>query len=578
MDDRLLPDHAAAHAENVWLFSGALQGFPGLRELRDTDIAQAGFVYRIPESYQRPNYFPGSLWLEFEDPDTNVVHAPVFDDTYDRYYWVSKSIEPKYNTRARIEAGNPPFLLGVSRPGSAPPVSPAGGSSGTLVTRSYVTTWVSAYGEEGPPSNPTVVTGKIDDTWTVTLPTPDPDDLGVDRNLTLVRVYRTITSSAGVATYFLVTEQPIATASYADSAADNAISGNNQLQSFSWTKPPATLEGFCMMPNGILAAWRQNEVWFSEPYRPHAWPVEYVQMVEYDIVGLGVIGQTLVICTVGNPVAATGSTPQSMTLAKLAGFEPCLSRGSIISSPEGVYYASSSGLILVAAGQAQNIIRGIITRDRWNQLTGEGLFRAARIGTSYYGFGSVVQGGFDEAAFDTEAFSQSDFSGAQQGVFIDPYNERIGFSLLSSDTPVYGVQNDEWSGEVFVLKDGKVYYIEQEDIDFRREVGIWASKKFEAPDINNFSCIQAKFEAPEDFPLNPVRNTSAVQDLQPDQYGLIRVYADDRLVMTREFREQGEVLRIPSGFKAHFWQFKIEANVKVLSCVLASTPKELKSK
>lgn len=576
MDDRLLPDSAAAHSNNVWLYSGALQGIPKPREVFDTVLVQAGFVYRLPESYDRPAYFPGSTWLEFEDPDTSVIRAPVFGDTFDRYYWVTAGSSPQYNTRTRIEASDPAFLLGVPAPSVAPPVAAAGGVSGILVTRSYVTTWVSAYGEEGPPSPPTVKTGKTDDTYTVTLPTPDPDDLGVDRNLTHVRVYRTVTSAGGVAQYFLVVERPIATASYADNQPDTSVTGQGQLESTGWSAPPTDLKGFVMMANGIVAGWRENEVWFSEPYRPHAWPVTYVQVVEYPVVGLGVIGQTLVVCTQGNPVAISGSTPASMTLSKLAGFEPCLSRGSIISAPEGVYYASTSGIILVAAGVADNITRTLISRDRWTQLTAGTLFRAARIGTAYYGFGSVALGVFETTAFEETAFAQEDFSGAHNGVLIDPRNERVAFNHVSSATPVFGVQNDDWSGELLILKDGKVYYIDMADIDWDKEPTLWRSKKFQAPWRQNFVAMQVFFEVPDDFVLNPIRNTAAEQTLAADQYGLVRMYADDVLVMTKEFREPGEVLRPPSGFKANFWQFEIESNVKVTAAAMATSVRELR--
>jgi hypothetical protein len=68
-------------------------------------------------------------WLEFEDPDTNVIKSPVVEDQHDRYYFASPSLMPQYNTRDRIEAGLPAWLLGVPPPGCAPTASVIGGGN-----------------------------------------------------------------------------------------------------------------------------------------------------------------------------------------------------------------------------------------------------------------------------------------------------------------------------------------------------------------------------------------------------------------------------------------------------------------
>ena len=53
------------------------------------------------------------------------------------------------------------------------------------------------------------------------------------------------------------------------------------------------------------------------------------------------------------------------------------------------------------------------------------------------------------------------------------------------------------------------------------------------------------------------------------------MYADGRLVMTRELRTSGELWRLPSGFKADFWQFEIEAIVEIDNIQAATSPTEL---
>jgi len=46
--------------------------------------------------------------------------------------------------------------------------------------------------------------------------------------------------------------------------------------------------------------------------------------------------------------------------------------------------------------------------------------------------------------------------------------------------------------------------------------------------------------------------------------------------MTRELRTSGVIMKLPSGFKADYWQFELETRVIVLSLQAATSVKELK--
>jgi len=138
-------------------------------------------------------------------------------------------------------------------------------ASSVLEARSYVYTYISAYGEESAPSPPTVVTGWSNGTWTVTLFQPPPDQLGITRNLTQIKLYRTITGTGGSTTYFFVATLPITQAAYVDVLADTAVAINLQLTSQLYTPPPEDLQGICLMPNGMMVGFRSNEIWFCQP-------------------------------------------------------------------------------------------------------------------------------------------------------------------------------------------------------------------------------------------------------------------------------------------------------------------------
>lgn len=575
LDEQLLPDTQAAYSENAWVYSGKLNGMHVPRQLYTCASPSTAKVFRIP--YSLPSNVQDSKWVEFANPDTDAVKGPVVSDTFKRYYFASSSNVPLYNTTARLLAGSANFYLGIPTPSSAMTLAITGGASTLSVARAYVWTYVSAYGEEGAPSPAVTSTGKPDATWTLTLPTVGSGDT-TNRNLAKRRIYRTITSSTGDATYFLVAEiNDLTTTTYADTLGDTVVSAQGQLQSSNWTPPPSDLKGIIGMPNGMLAGWRENELWFSEPYYPHAWPAMYTLAVEYPVVGLGVIGQTLVVCTQGTPAAATGVNPASMTLSKLSAYEPCLSRGSIVSAPEGVYYASQNGLVLVGGGTVKNITRELITKDKWQELAKVNTLRAARVGTAYIAFGSVTYGSFDDTGFDAASFTQEDFGPSYAGILIDPQNERVAFNVLKSSSPTANVINDPWSGEVFFIRDGKVQWLDIAQQDPTHEVFTWRTKKFQLQYRKNLSAMRVFFTVPSTAPaLNPTRMTNLDMQMASDRWGIVRAYADDRHVASWELRTSGELFRLPSGFKNEFWQFEVEARVQIDSFQVADTVEALR--
>jgi hypothetical protein len=489
------------------------------------------------------------------------------------------------------------------------------------VTRAYVYTWVTEYKEESAPSPPVVATGIQDGSWNLSgMEVPSVLDRGyaadphAERWITKTRIYRTITSNQGVATFFFVAEQDCTLTSYSDTLKDDEVSSNAQLETFSWTPPPPDLQGLVVMWNGIIAGWRNNELWLCEPYRPHAWPAKHVNTMEYPIIGLGVAGQTLVVCTAGNPVTVNGSVPEAMTTSKVPKFEPCTSRGSILSSAGGVFFTSPNGLILCDQGQAVNVTDSLLTRDKWQFYTRETKLRAAWLGGAYYAFGSVAPGVFEltgpvgipagstsehggwagshndfvygdaalgagsgfSSGFDAgfglsgglvpmpDWISKFDETGAHNGILIDPTDQRIAFNTLTSEQPVFGVQNDPWSGEVFILRDGQVNWLDLAEVNHSLETCVWKSKVFQMPDKKNLGAMRVYFKGP---------GIIAFEGLTV--FGTCRVYADDRLVYERGLMKSGEIWKLPSGFKADFWQYEVETFARVLNIQIASSTKEL---
>lgn len=241
-------------------------------------------------------------------------------------------------------------------------------------TRFYVTTFVTDWGEESAPSEPS---DQIDldqnDSVTLTLGT-----VPAGRNITQWRIYRSNTGSQSTE-FLYVGEVDIATETYQDAIAGEAL--GEACPSLTWLAPPQAsagsapyLRGLTGMPNGIMAGFFERTVAFCEPYVPYAWPVGYQITTEYPIVGLGVFGQTLFVGTTGNPYFISGADSASMSAQKLDTPQACASRQSIVSVQGGVLYASPDGLCVADPTGVKVVTAAMYTREDWQALAPESMF------------------------------------------------------------------------------------------------------------------------------------------------------------------------------------------------------------
>ncbi|MCB7130342.1 MAG: hypothetical protein J3T61_12485, partial [Candidatus Brocadiales bacterium] len=414
----------ATIARNTKLLNGELEGFrtPSL------DIDLTGQVSVLRRAFRVPDD-PTDAWIVFTSRDVDVVRSPLVNDTHDRYYWAGDA-KPKMNTAARIKASSVEFILGVPTPVAAPNVVPPAGSD---ETRSYVYTFVSPYGEEGPPSPPTIATGDAGEWNLDSMDTTMPNQAGRSFSLGTgkKKIYRTVAGQTATS-FFFVAEIDLAVSAYADNIVNSVVAGNSILDSVTFTEPPTTMEGFVVMPNGYLIGWLGKRLLFSEPYRPHAWPAQYEQSTEFEIMGLGVFGSTLVICTKSQPYFGRGVNPASFSKTKVDAVEPCLSRRSIVSTTAGVVYASINGLVLANGNGVQVVTSGLVTKEEWSTYLPASLY-ASQLGLQYI------------------AFNASNF-----GFIFDPQNPLAKFIELDAFFNVEGIETDRYSGNVLLLQNNRV--------------------------------------------------------------------------------------------------------------------------
>lgn len=248
-------------------------------------------------------------------------------------------------------------------------------SDSDLLSRSYVYTFVTTFGEEGMPSPPSDIIDVADDIpVTVTFTYNQQATVGDGyTNIASFRLYRSETGQTGTE-YFLVREQGIANGVNTTVDDKSAVELGELCPSTEWAPPPIGMRGIGLMPNGIMAGFKDNAMLFSEPYQPHAWPDRYRRTTDRPIVGWAVFGQSAVVATQGRPYLVTGSDPASMSLQQLTLEAPCLGNGGgVVSTGGGVMFPTQDGLAYVSGGEQRILTQRQIEKDQWIALWENGM-------------------------------------------------------------------------------------------------------------------------------------------------------------------------------------------------------------
>ena len=306
---------------------------------------------------------------------------------------------------------------------------------------SYVYTFVSAYGEEGPPSAAsTVVT--TDDNQNVNLSNLQTSHSNSNINLLKKRIYRSNTGS-NTTQFQFVAELALSATTYTDTSKNSELA--EVIPSTTWIAPPdddtslypdGPLKGLCALPGGVFAGFTGKRICFSEPFLPHAWPADYRLAIEEEIVGMKVVSNGVLVTTKSVPYLVTGSGPDTMTAIRIESSQANLNKRSIVDMGPFVIYASPDGLIAAEGTTVRNLTEGIITPSQWQAnyypatITGF-LWEQRYVG--FYSTGSGYGGFiFDPRVGDGTSFVDLDASALIRGGHTDPDDSQL--YLIISNT------------------------------------------------------------------------------------------------------------------------------------------------
>lgn len=360
IDGRILPEGKGKVSRNVRTGYGRLEP---LRVNRSAGVTLGADTQTI-FLYNRDANAGQGFWLQWNTP-VDVLASPVIDDVHDRVYWTGDGA-PKMAPATILTTAEPypsnAYLLGIPAPDATMLATVDGTPSDEEIAQAvtYVVTYVSAYGEEGPPPASTSDVVDRPDGHSTTLSNIPTAPLG-NHNIDTKRIYR---SSGG--DYLLVAEIPVAQTSYADTVLDRDL--GPALESLNFDMPDAEMVGLTLHPAGFMVGYKGNELCFSEAYLPHAWPTGYRLSTKADITGIAVTNAGIVVGTEEEPYLVVGSSPDAMQPVQLDSKQACLSARGMVDMGEYVLYPSPDGLLATGGGETKNLTESLFTKQQWSAL------------------------------------------------------------------------------------------------------------------------------------------------------------------------------------------------------------------
>lgn len=358
------------------------------------------------------------------------------------------------------------------------------------------------------------------------------------------------------------------------------------LPSLDWDAPPDDLQGLVAWRNGMMVAYRGNEVYLSEPYRPHAWPQKYIIPLQANVVAL-VVDENSLIAITDKQVALFGGThPSNVVYEYLQNTQPGLHADrfgglatpsqSFCRTPQGIFYASAEGLVHVAGGRARRVYEQLWTREEWEGVYG-GMF--GRMKLAYVDGKLLCVGGrsndpgfilsLDEGGQLLTRFSADTTSAtAPLGVYALPsiearFGETGALMLLMGQVVAFGEPGAPTIGRAFATD------------SFDHRGFVYRSRIETLPRPVNMGVVQvhAMFDGDEATADDLVVEVVAWPDGtsgNPRAYPVL--ISGERLFDTVTFR-------LPGGYKARRWQVRLTAKpkVRVRKITLAETALELRN-
>jgi len=515
-------------------------------------------------------------WLEWDGDYIKVVEGPIPGDSLGRIYWTGEAW-PKMSVASAIKdssTGPWPgvgYVLGI--PAGDNNISASiGGTQDADVSpedASWVYTFVSIFGEEGPPSPATTAVTFTPSTQTATVSIPNYASSGYSAAFgtdAKKRLYRSNTGSTNTQFQF-VKEVSYATTSTTDNTSAAAL--GEVLPSETWIGPPnnntalypdGPLQGLTPVANGVFAGFTGKRLCFSEPYMPHAWPIAYRITIEEDIVAIGTTGNGVVCLTNGKPYFVTGVDPSAMAALQVDLAQACVNKHSVVDMGEYLLYAGQDGLCAISSTEGRVVTNRLISPAQWNSDYYPTAYKAFKYEGTYVAFW---------------------IDGSNEGGWVfDPRADDAALSTVSVDDPVQGGWYNHKDGELYIISGSSANEIQKYRGGASNRTALWKSKKYVTPKPVSMAWVHISASSfPSSGTVNKVRvwaDGTLLADYTISYSGSVytQITSTPGSISNATLRES--VMRLPVAV-AKEWEVEVSGVVTIEEVCLSQTIEEIRA-
>jgi len=240
--------------------------------------------------------------------------------------------------------------------------------------------------------------------------------------------------------------------------------------------PPSDLQGIVVAQNSIYVGFTGNQVYFSEPNKPHAWPAKYALTFEDNVVGVVAVMGYILVLTEGYPYQISGNSPATMVFNRIDTPYPCLSKRSIVNMGYGAAYASHGGIAVYAPNAGMELVTKLVHDwDTWL----EALDPTTIVATFYNG---------------------KYHASHSRGAFVFERDERIGGFFVQTQYKFSAIAVDQATNSLYYAADttGSIYQWDKPDQPLSPLE--WKSKVIVTKDYMNLGAARviADYDVPDD--------------------------------------------------------------------------------
>ena len=368
--------------------------------------------------------------------------------------------------------------------------------------------------------------------------------------------------------------------------------------------PPSGMKGIRAAHNNILIGFFDNQLCFSFPDRPHAWPERFRLTFDSDIVAIESIQGFIIVLTKEYPYQVSGNDPATMVSARIDTLYPCLAKKSVVNMGYGVMWATHGGLATYAPSAGIDLVTKLIHDwDTWN----EELNPATLIGHYYNGkyFGSHSSesfiyerddkvGGFFVSIRDTFSAACTDY---ETGIMYY-IGDALG-NLYEWDNKQEVLSPLEWKSKTIVTKDfmnlGAARVIadfetpgtETENrIAFNNAIpaynnAIWAKSiqlgTLNGPtDYTDAGTRVSNIGTLNSYPINADGQTRFQKDILGVLPVTFKLFVDKQLIFQGTISSD-EVFRLPTGYRSDTFEVGVSGSSRIRAIHIGETPYGLRT-